>query len=65
MSEFEEICKILKNRGYRSVSIKGATKRIFTDDKNKINITIEFDEDMLTAEDEKIIEQRLKELGYL
>jgi len=65
MSEFEEVCKILKDRGYRAVSMEGPTKRIFIDDEHNINITIEIDNDTLTAEDEKIIEERLIELGYL
>jgi len=65
MSEFEEICKLLKDRGYRPVSMEGPTKRVFIDDNSKISVTIEIDNDMLTAEDEKLIEERLIELGYL
>lgn len=65
MEEFERICKILINEGYRETSIEGATKRIFSNNDNKINITVEVDMDRISAEDEEVIIKRLIELGYL
>ena len=65
LKKFERICNILKINGFRPVGMDGPTKRVFIDDDHKINVTVEFDIDQLSKEDEERIKERLKELGYL
>jgi hypothetical protein len=65
MEKFEEICSTLKKMGLIPTSIAGAHKRIFRDEKGKLTISVEFDTNQMTPEDEMRIKKRLKELGYL
>jgi hypothetical protein len=65
METFEKIRKYLEKNDFRCVGRKEAKEEIYMSDDNKIMVTIKFNMDKMTAEDEERVKQRLIELGYL
>ena len=62
--DFDNICEILKESGFRKVSIEGAKKCTFINKSYTVSVTVEENQEELTAEQEEAIKKRLMELGY-
>ena len=65
MKKFDEICKYLEDKGFVQVSIKGATKRIVFNKADGLSVVIEKDEDQMSAADEELVKDRLRQLWYM
>jgi len=61
----EEVVKHLEKLGFYKVSVEGPYKLKMLNDDRNITINIEEDFSQMTAKDEEIVKERLKQLGYL
>ena len=67
IEKVNEVRKLLEDAGFTQVGLKEGVSHTFTytDDKHCIMVTIDIDKNELTAKDEEIIKERLKQLGYI
>ena len=62
---YEEICKYLKDKNYREISIEEDISRKYISDDNKVIVYVERNREWITQNDEELIKKRLRELGYI
>ena len=62
---FDETCELLKGNGIRRVGVEGANKWSFINKDYSVSITVEENQTKLTSEQEELIKDRLRQLGYL
>ena len=62
---YDEVCNLLKENGFRRVSVEGAKKSNFVNKDYSVSVTVEENQTELTEEQIKLIKQRMRELGYL
>jgi hypothetical protein len=62
---YDEICKYLKDKGFKRTSVNGPTKSTFISEDYTVTVIVEENKEVLTAEEEERIKERLRALGYL
>jgi len=63
--KFDEVVSLLKENGFKRMSVDGPNKINMVNDDRSVFVHIEENINELTAEQEEIIKKRLRELGYL
>ena len=61
----DNLIELLKAKGFRRVSLDGASKQRFMNKDFSLSVIVEENLDKLSEEDERRIKKRLVELGYL
>jgi dephospho-CoA kinase len=61
----DNLIELLKEMGFRRVSMDGVSKQRFMNDDFSLSVIVEENLEKLTAQEEELIKKRLKELGYL
>ena len=61
---YDEVCNLLKENGFRRVSVEGAKKSNFVNKDYSVSVIVEENQTELTEEQIKLIKQRMIELGY-
>ena len=60
---FYDICRWLEDNNFRRVSKNGDTNYVYHNEDNTIMVTVT--ENLFTEEDEELVKERLRQLGYL
>ncbi|MBE3093592.1 MAG: hypothetical protein IMZ52_01070 [Actinobacteria bacterium] len=63
--KYDEICNLLKEKGFRRISVEGAKKSSFVNKDYSVSVIVEENQTELTEEQIKMIKKRMKDLGYL
>jgi hypothetical protein len=64
-TDYDNICEFLKESGFRRVSVEGGKKSTFVNKDYSVHVTVEENQTELTTEQEELIKQRLRALGYM
>ena len=64
MSEYDNLCGLLKEKGFRRTGVEGARKSVFVNKDYSVSVTVEENQTQLTEDQIAIIKMRLKDLGY-
>ena len=62
---YDEVCNLLKEKGFRRISVEGAKKSNFVNKDYSVSVIVEENQTELTEEQIKMIKKRMKDLGYL
>jgi len=63
---FDEVCGLLKDLGFKRVSVSGPNKSVYVNDDYTLHVTVEYTKsDDLTEEEISKIQERMRQLGYL
>lgn len=60
----DNLIELLKEMGFRRVSVDGVKKCTLINQDYSVSVTIEENQEQLTAEQEEAIKKRLRLLGY-
>jgi len=63
--DYDNICELLKEWGFRRISIEGAKKSNFVNKDYSVSVIVEENQTQLTEEQIQMIKKRMKDLGYL
>ena len=61
---YDEICQLLKEKGFRRIGVEGTKKSNFVNGDYSVHVTVEENQTELTEEQIKMIKSRLRDLGY-
>jgi len=62
---YDEVCQLLKEKGFRRIGVEGAKKSNFINKDYSVHVSVEENQTELTEEQIKMIKSRLKDLGYI
>jgi len=62
---FDELCELLKENGFRKIGRKEATELTFVNEDYSLNVSVTQNVDKLSNKETELIEKRLRELGYM
>lgn len=62
--KYDEICNLLKEKGFRRISVEGAKKSNFVNKDYSVSVIVEENQTELTEEQIKMIKKRMQDLGY-
>ena len=62
--DYDETCNLLKEKGFRRISVEGGKKSNFVNKDYSVSVIVEENQTELTEEQIKMIKKRMVELGY-
>ena len=62
--DYDNICELVKEWGFRRLSVDGSKKSTFVNKDYSVYVTVEENQTELTEQQVEVIKHRMKELGY-
>jgi len=62
--DYDNICELLKESGFRRIGVEGSKKSTFVNKDYSVYVTVEENQTELTEMQVELIKKRLKALGY-